>query len=135
MSHREIKSNIYGTSTHFFVFYRTDLIVNNIVIKRPFNNQEEERSKPRVLRERILGCRSFTGMWDEGGGQNSESWTIKKAEHQRIDAFKLCCWRRLSKVPWISRRSNQSILEEINPECSLEGLMLMLKLQYFGCLM
>ena len=64
-----------------------------------------------------------------------ENWTIKKAEHQRIDAFKLCCWRRLSKVPWISRRSNQSILEEINPECSLEGLMLMLKLQYFGCLM
>ena len=62
-----------------------------------------------------------------------ESWTIKKAEHQRIDAFELCCWRRLLKVPWTARRSNQSILKEINPEYSLEGLMLML--QYFGHLM
>ena len=97
--------------------------------------QEEERNKPRVLRERILGCRSLTGTWDDGGGQNSESWTIKKAEHRRIDAFKLWCWRRLSKVPWISRRSNQSILEEIDPELSLEGLMLTLKLQYFCHLM
>ena len=59
-----------------------------------------------------------------------ESWTIKKAEHQRIDAFKLCCWRRLLRVPWTTRRSNQSILKEINPEYSLEGMML--KLQYFG---
>ena len=59
-----------------------------------------------------------------------ESWTIKKAEHQRIDAFKLLCWRRLLRVPWTARRSNQSILKEINPEYSLEGLML--KLQYFG---
>ena len=64
-----------------------------------------------------------------------ESWTIKKAEHCRIDAFELCCWRRLLKVPWTSRRSNQSILKEISPEYSLEGLMLKLKLQYFGCLM
>ena len=64
-----------------------------------------------------------------------ESWTIKKAERQRIDAFKLWCWRRLLRVPWIARRSNQSILKEINPECSLEGLMLKLKLQYFGHLM
>ena len=62
-----------------------------------------------------------------------ENWTIKKAEHQRIDAFKLWCWRRLLKVPWIARRSNQSILKEINPEYWLEGLML--KLQYFGHLM
>ena len=61
-----------------------------------------------------------------------ESWTIKKAEHQRIDAFELCCWRRLLRVPWTARRSNQSILKEISPECSLEGLMLKLKLQYFG---
>ena len=61
-----------------------------------------------------------------------ESWTIKKAEHQRIDCFKLWCWRRLSKVPCTSRRSNQSILKEINPEYSLERLMLKLKLQYFG---
>ena len=61
-----------------------------------------------------------------------ESWTIKKGEHWRIDAFELWCWRRLLRVPWTARRSNQSILKEINPECSLEGLMLKLKLQYFG---
>ena len=64
-----------------------------------------------------------------------ESWTKKKAEHRRIDAFELWCWRRLLTVPWTSRRSNQSILKEISPECSLEGLMLKLKLQYFGHLM
>ena len=64
-----------------------------------------------------------------------EGWTIKKAEHQRIDAFELWCWRRLLRVPWTARRSNQSILKEIRPGCSLEGLMLKLKLQYFGHLM
>ena len=64
-----------------------------------------------------------------------ESWTIKKAEHQRIDAFELWCWRRLLRVPWTARRSNQSILKVISPECSLEGLILKLKLQYFGHLM
>ena len=64
-----------------------------------------------------------------------ESWTIKKAEHRRIDAFELWCWRRLLRVPWIARRSNQSILKEISPGCSLEGLMLKLKLQYCGPLM
>ena len=64
-----------------------------------------------------------------------ESWTIKKAERQKIDAFKLWCWRRLLRVPWTARRSNQSILKEISPGCSLEGLMLKLKLQYFGHLM
>ena len=64
-----------------------------------------------------------------------ESWTIKKAEHQRIDTFELWCWRRLLRVPWTARRSNQSIIKEINPEYSLEGLMLKLKLQYFGHLM
>ena len=64
-----------------------------------------------------------------------ESWTIKKAEHQRIDAFELWCWRRLLRVPWTARRSNQSILKEISPKDSLEGLMLKLKLQYFGHLM
>ena len=64
-----------------------------------------------------------------------ESWTIKKAEHQRIDAFELWCWRRLLRVPWTARRSNQSILKEISPGCLLEGLMLKLKLQYFGHLM
>ena len=64
-----------------------------------------------------------------------ESWTVKKAEHQRIDGFELWCWRRLLIVPWTTRRSNQSILKEISPGCSLEGLMLKLKLQYFAHLM
>ena len=64
-----------------------------------------------------------------------ESWTINKAEHQIIDAFEMCCWRRLLEIPWTTRRSNQSILKEISPEYSLKGLMLKLKLQYFGHLM
>ena len=64
-----------------------------------------------------------------------ESWTIMKTEHQRIDAFELWCWRRLLRVPWTTRRSNQSILKEISPECSIKGLMLKLKLQYFGHLL
>ena len=64
-----------------------------------------------------------------------ESWIIKKAEHQRIDAFELWCWRRLLRVPWMARRSNQSILKDISPGCSLVGLILKLKLQYFGHLM
>ena len=64
-----------------------------------------------------------------------ESWTVKKDEHRRIDAFELWCWRRLLRVPWTARRSNQFILKEISPGCSLEGMMLKLKLQYFGHLM
>ena len=64
-----------------------------------------------------------------------ESWTVKKAERQRIDAFELWCWRRLLRVPWTARRYNQSILKEISPGCSLEGMMLKLKLQYFGHLL
>ena len=64
-----------------------------------------------------------------------ESWTVKKAEHQRTDAFELWCWRRLLRVPWTARRSNQTILKETSPGCSLEGLMLKLKLQYFGHIM
>jgi len=64
-----------------------------------------------------------------------KSWTVKKDEHRRIDAFELWCWRRLLRVPWTARRSNQSILKEISPGCSLEGMMLKLKLQYFGHLM
>ena len=64
-----------------------------------------------------------------------ESWIIKKADHQRIDAFELWCWRRLLRIPWTVKRSNQSILKEVSPEYSLEGLMLKLKLQYFGHLM
>ena len=64
-----------------------------------------------------------------------ESWTVKKAEHRRIDAFEQWCWRRVLRVPWTARRSNQSILKEISPGCSLEGLMFKLKIQYFGHLM
>ena len=64
-----------------------------------------------------------------------ESWTVKKSEHRRIDAFEVWCWRRLLRVPWTARRSNQSILKELSPGCSLEGMMLKLKLQYFGHLM
>ena len=64
-----------------------------------------------------------------------ESWTVKKAEHQRTVAFELCCWRRLLRLPWTAKRSNQSILKEISPGISLKGMMLKLKLQYFGCLM
>ena len=73
-------------------------------------------------------------MWDDYH-ERCETWTIKKAEHQRTDAFELCYWRRLLRVPWTARRSNQSILKEIDPEYSLQGLMLKLKLQYFGHLM
>ena len=76
--------------------------------------------KAMVFPEVIYGC---------------ESWTLKKAEHRRIDAFELWCWRRLWRVPWTARRSNQSSLKEISTKCSLEGLMLKLKLQYFGHLM
>ena len=80
------------------------------------------------------------GPYSQGYGFSSshvcrEGWTIKKAEHRRIDGFELWCWRRLLRVPWTARRSNQSILKEISPGCSLEGLMLKLKLQYFGYLM
>ena len=73
--------------------------------------------------------------WCAGLHGVTESWTIKKAEHGRIDAFELWCWRTLLRVPWTTRRSNQSILKEISPGCSLEGVMLKLKLQYFGHLM
>ena len=81
------------------------------------------------------GASSFLASSITGWLVQCESWSIKKAEHQRIDAFELWCWRRLLRVPWMARRSNQSILKEISPECSLKGLMLKLKLQYFGHLM
>ena len=83
-------------------------------------NTKVRQVKPMVFPVVMYGC---------------ESWTIKKAERRRIDAFELWCWRRLLRVPWTARRSNQSILKEISPEYSLEGLMLKLKLQYFGHLM
>ena len=83
-----------------------------------------------LTKVRIVKSMVFPGVM-----YRCESWTIKKAEHRRIDAFKLWCWRRLLRVPWTAWRSNQSILKEISPEYSLEGLMLKLKLQYFGHLM
>ena len=94
--------------------------------------------------DRRLKSRDFTlltkvclvkGMVFPGVMYGCESWTIKTAEHRRLDAFELWCWRRLLRVPWTARRSNQSILKEISPRCSLEGLMFKLKLQYFGHLM
>ena len=82
-----------------------------------------------------IKCPSSQGYGFSSGHYGCESWTIKKAEPQRIDAFELWCWRRLLHVPWTARRCNQSILKETSLECSLEGLMLRLKLQYFGHLM
>ena len=83
------------------------------------------------LRELVVDREAWCAAVDEV----AESWTIKKAEHRRTDAFELWCWRRLLRAPWTARRSNQSNLKEISPGCSLEGLMLKLKLQYFGHLM
>ena len=86
----------------------------------------------------MLSFLQGNGIWKHGFSvvmYGCESWTIKKAEHRKIDAFELWCWRRLLRVPWTARRSKQSILKEISPGCSLEGLMLRLKLQYFGHLM
>ena len=86
--------------------------------------------KSQLLEDWATNTFTFTSfMW------GCDSWTVKKAEHRRTDAFKLWCWRRLSRVPWTARSSNQSILKEINPKYSLEGLMLKLKLQYFGHMM
>ena len=81
-----------------------------------------------------MGQKAFVFIYNTLG-DGCESWTVKKAEHRRIDTFELWCWRRVLRVPWTARRSNQSILKEISPGCSLEGLMLKLKLQYFGHLM
>ena len=97
-----------------------------IHLKHILNDAERSTT---VSGAKLLGFKSWLyHLW-------RESWTIKKAECQRIDAFELWCWRRLLRVPWTARRSNQSILKEISPGCSLEGLMLELKLQYFGYLM
>ena len=94
------------------------------------DNTLKSRDNPSLTKVHIVKAMVFPVVMDE-----CESWTIKKAEHQRIDAFDLCCWRRLLRVPWTARISNQSLLKEINPEYSLEELMLKLKLQYFGHLM
>ena len=86
--------------------------------------------RPLPTKVRLVKAMVFPGVMC-----GCESWTVKKAECQGIDAFELWCWRRLLRVPWTAKRSNQSILKEISPGCSLEGLMLTLKLQYFGYLM
>ena len=89
------------------------------------------KSRDITLLTKVHLVKAMVSLWS----CMDESWTVKKAECRRIDAFELWCWRRLLRVPWTSRRSNQSILKEISPGCSLEGLMLKLKLQYFGHLM
>ena len=100
--------------------------------KKSYDQPRERIQKQRhYFADKGLSSQSY-GFSSMYGG---ESWTIKKAEHRRIDAFELWCWRRLLRVPWTARRSNQSILKELSPGCSLEGLMLKLKHQYFSHLM
>ena len=100
-----------------------------VILKTLVNESIQRENK---FTETILSLEDSKDSMDVYG---CESWTIKKAEHQGIDAFKLWCWKRLLRVPWTAKRSNQSILKEISLEYSLEGLMLKLKLQYFGHLM
>ena len=100
--------------------------------KKSYDQPRQHIKKQRYFANKGLSSQSYVFSVVMYG---CESWTIKKAEQQRIDAFELWCWRRLLRVPWTARRSNQSILKEISPEYSLEGLMLKLKLQYFGHLM
>ena len=105
---------------------------------------QKKRKKKKTTNKHFLGRKAITNLDSILKSidvtfpvvmHGCESWTIKKAEHRRIDALELGCWRRLLRVPWTARRANQSILKEISPEHSLEGLMLKLKLQYFGHLM
>ena len=105
---------------HLFLRRKVMTNLNSILKSRDITLPKVRLVKAMVFPVVMYGC---------------ESWTIKKAEHQRIDAFELWCWRRLLRVPWTARRSNQSIVKEISPWCLLEGLMLKLKLQYFDHLM
>ena len=107
----------------------TDGDCSHEIKRRLFLGRKVMTNRDSILKTETLLCQQRSVMY------GCESWTIKKAEHQRIDAFELWCWRRLLRVPWTARRCNQSILKEISPGCSLEGLMLKLKLQYFGHLM
>ena len=107
-------------SVPFSLIIREDVHVCLIKPQRGWFSQHEIQINAYISQNVMYGC---------------ESWTMKKAECKRIDAFELCCWRRLLRVPWTARRSNQSILKDISPGCSLEGLILKLKLQYFGHLM
>ena len=112
--HGDFPGKSTGMRCHCFLWTNLDSILKNTDITLPTKVHLVKAMVFPVVR---YGC---------------ESWTMKKAEHQRIDAFELWYWRRLLRVPWIARKSNQSILKEISPEYSLEGLMLKLKLQYFG---
>ena len=109
-------------------------IKRNLLLRRKVMTNQDSILKSRDIiftaKVHIVKAMDFPGVM-----YGCESWTIKKAEHQRIDVFELWCWIRLLRVPWTARRSNQSILKENSPGCSLEGLMLKLKLQYFGHLM
>ena len=116
----------------FFIYSQCDLLTPwKESYDQPRQHIEKQRHDFANKGPSSQGCGFSCGhVW-----YGCESWTVKKAERRRIDAFELWCWRRLLRVPWTARRSNQSILKEINPGCSLEGLMLKLKLQYFGHLM
>ena len=106
-----------------------------IMVSGPITSWQKDGETVETVTSFILAGSKITAMVFPVVMYGCESWTIKKAEHRRIDAFELWCWRRLLRVPWTARKSNQSILKEISPEYSLEGLMLKLKLQYFGHLM
>ena len=134
---------IDGGKVPYFLFLGSKITADNDYsheMKRRLLLRKKSYNKPRQCikkqRHHTLPTKvyivkaSFSGVM-----YGCESWTIKKAEHRRIDTFELWCWRRLLQGPWTARRSNQSILKEINPEYSLEGLMLKLKLQYYGHLM
>ena len=142
-----LKSNLSGTPPGLprrpTVFFFLVSLFRKVIPSPLKRSGPESREK----QEKVLPCASFsrneveTHPYSQSYGFSSsptygyESWTIKKTECQRINAFKLWCWRRLSRVPWTARKSNQSILKEINPEYALEGLMLKVKLQFFGHLM
>ena len=112
--------------------------IYGVVQSQTWLKQLSSSSRKHIKKQGLYFANKCPSCWSYGFSSShvwSESWTIKKAEHWRIDAFELWCWRRHLRVAWNARRSNQSILKEINPGCSLEGLMLKLKLQYFGHLM
>ena len=107
-------------------------------LHRKRNRKQNEKTTHRMgenIYKKMLLTRDWFPKFTNSSRSSCECWNIKKTEHQKIDAFELWCWGKLLRVPWTARRSNQSILKEINPEYSLEGLMLKLELQYFGHLM
>ena len=129
-------SGIFSTKVVSIEFLRSDQISSSVVSDslRPYESQYARPPCPSPTPGvHSNSCPSSQGYgFSSGHFYGCKSWTVKKAEHQRIDAFELWCWRRLLRVPWTARRSNKSILKEISPGCSLEGMMLKLKLQYLG---